>query len=68
MVWELNFYHYSFSDLTNNQLNFAVEDKRRVDKLKELDREEALSEAMRIGEALDLQVLDCSSPENKWLG
>jgi len=49
------------------KLSLAVDDKRRVVKIKTLALSDALSEAMKIGEALDVKVLDCTTPNRKWI-
>lgn len=49
------------------RLMLAVEGHMRVIKLSTLDLNTALTEAMKIGEALNLRVYDCSFPDKKWI-
>lgn len=48
-------------------LNLAVEDRKRIIKLGTYELKPALEEALQIGDALQLKVYDCSSPDKKWI-
>ncbi len=50
------------------RVNLATKDRRNpVIKVLTSEKNEAISEALKIGEALDLNVLDSTSPDRKWI-
>ena len=60
-VQKVSFKNYKYN------VNLAVDGKQRVIKLWTLSHENALKEALKIGEALDLKVLDYTTPEKNWV-
>ncbi len=63
-----NLYVQSPASTFQYQINIATKDnKQRIIKILICDKENAINEAIKIGEDLKLNVLDYTKPESRWI-